>query len=201
MIGRLWIRYENGLQGRRGERIAEALEVADGVVDFAIETGDQALEVGQADVADTTPGEQEVILWGGVVELLKVFLGFGEGVIEERGFQDQGAVETPFGGDHLVDESDLGAVDGLEALEEAGFEFVVLGLVFEGDDEGFGLESMLESVAFGSFFPEDGNRSFRFCAVDAGGFGAAEFLLHLGVSWPHCCLGGGCEYRSYQVRD
>ena len=152
-----------------------AFEGAEGALEVLLDLGAVAEEVfvdevvgvgGRLEQAD---GESFVGLGVG----FGIFGGFGafgqlglvEG-LEPSSFGSGDSLRDPVSLDEALDENLLGDAFGLEVVEDGLLELVVVGLAFEGQDDGFGGEAVFEGVETGF--------GFAFCSAGSGGlFGVA----------------------------
>jgi hypothetical protein len=104
--------------------------------------------------------------------LVDFFLGEGEFVFEQAGFERGYAAEAPAGEGHGLDQVHFDSIGGLVGvlvgLEEAGE--VLFG--FAGEDDGLGGHAVLEGVAGGVYFALRSDGAARFLAVLAGSVGS-----------------------------
>src|ERR1019366_3139343 len=87
--------------------------------------------------------------------------GFGEEGAEEVGLDALEAALLPIGAEHGVHVEEFGGGFGAELALVVGGEDVVIGGVFAGDDDGGGVDAVLESVEAGGGLALDGARSGR----------------------------------------
>lgn len=92
------------------------------------------------------PGEGFGERLGGGERVVGVFFGALQVFDVELGLDDGEALQAPLGGDHLVDQMELGGAAGLELIEVGGEELVEFFGVLGGQDEGLGSEAVLERV-------------------------------------------------------
>jgi hypothetical protein len=125
---------------------AEELELAEGAFIFPGEAGLLAVEILERAVFVTELAEGE----GGGAAVGERLLGMELFVVhaagEDLGFDPPGALDSPLGGSHAVDEVTLGEVDGLEASEVGVEVFLPDGGVFPGKEDGLGGEAVFEGV-------------------------------------------------------
>jgi hypothetical protein len=170
----------------------EALELAEGAVEGALDAGFVAAQEGQgvgaADVALVEIGEAGA-RGQALVALGDIFGVIGPAELEEATFDEAEAAETPGGHDDLLDEEGLEGADGLELVLEglAGFVEFVHFLAFDANV--FGGEAVGEGV-----LADDG--------LALGGFGTGALLSVLAISVDLLlrCHGGGSLRSDSAVR-
>ena len=147
---------------------AGAAEFVIGAVPGAFEGGDLALdadeEFGGGRLGEKGGGE-------GVAGR------FGEEGVVEVGLDDLEAALVPIGAEHGIDVEGFGGGLGAVLVEVMGDEGLVIGGVFAGDDDGFGVDAMLQGVEAGGGL-----------ALDGAGSGG---LLRVGAIRVDLC--GGCH--------
>ena len=161
----------------------ELEEIAEGGVELVLEGGEVAAEEvegagGGSGGGDPGLGEggEFAGAFGGLGEGVEAG-GVGELVVEEGGFDDGETFFAPVDLGELLDEAEGEESLGAEFIDEGladGFEF---GVVFDVEDGVFGGgESVFEGVAGGVFEAFGGGGAFGFFSVEAGAFGAGEYL-------------------------
>ena len=93
--------------------------------------------------------------------------------IDEARFGGGLAAETPHGGGHFADKVILNEVSGGPQVEVGGDKLLVVGEVFAGEDEGFGVSAVLTGVIGGAAFACRGFGSGGLGGVEGG----REFAL------------------------
>jgi hypothetical protein len=151
------------------EEVLEGAAVEAGLVGFvAGEIGGEAGRVGHG-IAHAGADA------GGLGVVNPFLLAIGgdpaHGVFEDFGLHGPDAAHAPGGGDHLIDEVELGGVGGLKAVEVALAEIfeALAGLVLENHVDGGG-ETVLEGIHGGTFTALFGGRAMRFGAIGARRF-------------------------------
>lgn len=149
-----------------------ALQGAEGAVVVELDLAAVAEEVFVEEVlgvvgADVAHGDGEAAVGVAVGEGIGVGAGLG-GVAEAFGvvgevegdepaaFDEAEALGEPLLADEVLDEEGLGGALGGEVSEDGGFEGVEFGLGFEGEDDGFGGEAVLERVELDGVFAGGG---------------------------------------------
>src|SRR5438034_10811795 len=130
---------------------AATAQLLGGAQDGAVQTGFVALEAGQdafravVGVALGDEGEAAVVVEGAIpaIVVLGVFFVF---VLVEGGFHALNPQPAPAGHGDLGDEDFLGGGGGLVFGVEPVEQGVELGGIFAGQDEGFGVQAVLEAV-------------------------------------------------------
>ena len=135
-----------------------------------LQTGLDALEE-RVRIGISQPGEGGCEGLDGAERVVGAFFGAFDVLDVELGLDDGEALKAPLGGNHIVDQVELGGAVGLELIEAGGEELVEFVGVLSGQDEGLGGEAVLESVLGRALAAGFGFRAVGFCAVDAGGFG------------------------------
>jgi hypothetical protein len=140
--------------------VAAAMELAMGPVPGAFERGQLTLDPGEEFGGGTVAEEDGAEVGAG---------GLGEeGAIELR-LDAAKAPLVPIGADHGVDVEGFGRVGRAEAGVVVADEGLVFGGIFAGDDNGFGVEAVLECVEAGGGLARIGAGSGRFLRVGAIG--------------------------------
>ena len=136
--------------------------------------GDALAVVGEA-LED--PGEAVVVGHVGAFAV-HVFAAVEEVVVVHAGFDIDEAAEAPAGGGHGGDELEFDGVLGLEAVDVAVEEELVVGVEFVGEDDVVGGEAVAAGVLGGFGFAPGGDGASGLGSVGAGGVGWS-FLLKI----------------------
>ena len=147
---------------------AEEQEVVEGALVDAMEAGFIAIYEAEAGMGGGI-GEGG----GHAVDFVAGGLGFGV-VLKDAGFKGPGAAHAPVGSGHFLDETELEAIFGLEAVEVLGKEGFEGGARFVFHDDAAGQEAVAGSVLGGAAFPFRGSRSTRAGTVGTGREGQSE---------------------------
>ncbi len=132
-------------------------------------------------VGEPLEGECEAVVEGFQVGVASHFLAAVEQVVVEyAGFDVEQSAEAPAGGDHGGDEFELDGVLGLELLDVAVGEELVVLHGFAGDDDVLGEQAVAARVEGGSGLAGAGDRSSGFRGVGAVGveLGLRGFVGH-----------------------
>ncbi len=89
-------------------------------------------------------------------------------VLKDAGFEGPGAAHAPVGSRHFLDETELEAIGGLEAVEVLGEEGIEGCARFVFHDDAASQEAVADGVLGRAAFSFGGSRSTRAGAVGAG---------------------------------